>query len=224
MINVKAQAYVFDAYGTLFDVHAALARHRAEAGPDAERFSEIWRTKQLEYSWTLTLAGAYLDFWTLTERALDYAFARVPSVSRALRPKLLDAYFQLDAFPDASATLVALKTRGLRLAILSNGSPQMLAAAAEASDLAASLDAVLSVDAVRVYKPRPEVYALVTDRLGIRAPEVVFVSSNRWDVMGAASFGFNAVWVNRGRMPDEYPHAQPSRVIAALAELPALGL
>jgi 2-haloacid dehalogenase len=224
MINVKAQAYVFDAYGTLFDVHAAIARHRAEAGPDAERFSEIWRTKQLEYTWTLTLAGAYVDFWTLTERALDYAFARIPSVSRALRPKLLEAYFKLDAFPDASETLAALKSRGQRLAILSNGSPPMLAAAAQASHLAAVLDAVLSVDAVRVYKPRPEVYALATDRFGIAAPQIVFVSSNRWDVMGAASFGFHAVWVNRGRMPDEYPDAEPRHVIATLAELPALGL
>jgi 2-haloacid dehalogenase len=224
MINVKVQAYVFDAYGTLFDVHAAIARHRAEAGPEAERFSEIWRTKQLEYSWTLTLAGAYLDFWTLTERALDYAFARVPSVDRALRPKLLDAYFNLDAFPDASETLTALKSRGLQLAILSNGSPRMLAAAVQASGLAAALDAVLSVDAVRVYKPQPEVYALVTDRFGIPAQHIVFVSSNRWDVMGAASYGFNAVWVNRGRMPDEYSDAQPTRVIATLAELPALGL
>ena len=92
--ETKPRVYVFDAYGTLFDVHAAIARHRAAAGPDAERFSEIWRTKQLEYSWTLTLAGRYVDFWTLTERALDYAFARVPSVDRALRPKLLDAYLQ----------------------------------------------------------------------------------------------------------------------------------
>ncbi len=223
MVNVKAQAYVFDAYGTLFDVHAAIARHRAEAGPDAERFSEIWRIKQLEYTWTLTLAGAYVDFWTLTERALDHAFARIPSVSPALRPKLLEAYLKLDAFPDASETLGALKSRGLRLAILSNGSSRMLAAAVDASGLAASLNAVLSVDTVRAYKPRPEVYALVTDRFGIPAQEVVFVSSNRWDVMGAASFGFR-VWANRGGMPDEYPDAQPTRVIATLAELPALGL
>ena len=223
MINLKAHAYVFDAYGTLFDVHAALARHRAEAGPEAERFSEIWRTKQLEYTWTLTLAGSYADFWTLTERALDYAFARVPAVDRALRPKLLEAYFKLDAFPDATEAVGALKSRGLQLAILSNGSPPMLAAAAEASGLAASLDAVLSVDAVRVYKPRPEVYALVTDRFGIAPQQVVFVSSNRWDVMGAASFGFGAVWVNRGRVPDEYSDQPPQHIVASLAELPALG-
>jgi 2-haloacid dehalogenase len=206
----------------LFDVHAALARHRAEAGPEAERFSEIWRTKQLEYTWTLTLAGLYVDFWTLTERALDYAFARVPAVERALRPKLLEAYFNLDAFPDAIEAVGALKSRGLRLAILSNGSPPMLAAATEASGLAASLDAVLSVDAVRLYKPRAEVYALVTERFGIAPQDVVFVSSNRWDVMGAASFGFRAVWVNRGRVPDEYADRPPQHSIASLAELPAL--
>jgi len=121
-------AYVFDAYGTLFDVHAAIACHRAAAGPEAERFSEIWRLKQLEYTWTLTLAGRYVDFWTLTERALDYAFARVPSVDRALRPLLLDAYLELDAFADARTALADLKARGARLAILSNGSPRMLAA------------------------------------------------------------------------------------------------
>ena len=149
------EVYVFDAYGTLFDVHAAIARHRAAAGPDADRFSEAWRTKQLEYSWTLTLAGRYTDFWTLTERALDYAFARFPSVDRALRQNLLDAYFKLDAFADARAALENLKARGLSTAILSNGSPPMLEAAVTASGMANVLDAVLSVDAVRAYKPRP---------------------------------------------------------------------
>ena len=120
----------------LFDVHAAIARHRAAAGADADRFSEIWRTKQLEYSWTLTLAGRYIDFWTLTERALDYAFARFPSVDRALRPKLLDAYFKLDAFPDARTASTSLKARGAKTAILSNGSPPMLEAAVNASGMA----------------------------------------------------------------------------------------
>jgi len=222
MINVKVQAYVFDAYGTLFDVHAAIARHRAEAGPDAERFSEIWRTKQLEYSWTLTLAGRYADFWTLTERALDYAFERVHSVDRALRPRLLEAYLKLDAFPDAATVLADLKSRGARLAILSNGSPRMLAAAVEASAFGRLLDGVFSVDTVRAYKPRPEVYALVTDGLRIAAQEVVFVSSNRWDVMGAAAFGFRPAWVNRGRGPDEYLDCPPVRVLPDLSGLRSL--
>lgn len=222
MINVEADAYIFDAYGTLFDVHAAIGRHRAQAGPEADRFSEIWRTKQLEYTWTLTLAGRYVDFWTLTERALDYAFGRMGSVDRALRPKLLEAYLSLDAFADATSALTALKARGLKLGILSNGSPRMLGAAVEASGIGALLDAVLSVDAVRAYKPRPEVYALVTQRFEIAAERVVFVSSNRWDIMGAATFGFGTVWVNRARMPDEYPEHAPLRVVADLSALPAL--
>src|ERR1700756_335010 len=125
------RTFVFDAYGTLFDVHAAIGQYRAAAGPDADRFSEFWRTKQLEYSWTLTLAGRYLDFWTLTERALDLAFARFSSVDKALKPKLLGAYLALDAFPDARAILRDLKARGDATAILSNGSPKMLAAAVE---------------------------------------------------------------------------------------------
>ena len=214
-------AYIFDAYGTLFDVHAAIARYRAAAGIDADRFSEIWRTKQLEYTWTLTLAGHYADFWTLTERALDFAFARVPSVDRSLRPKLLDAYLTLDAFPDARTTLAALRAQGLRLGILSNGTPRMLTAAVEAAGIAEYLDAVLSVDTLRRYKPLPEVYALATDAFVMQRSDVGFVSSNRWDVMGAASFGFQAYWVNRASMPDEYPDFPPLRRIGDLAALPA---
>ena len=216
--------HVFDAYGTLFDVHAAIARHRAAAGPDAERFSEIWRVKQLEYAWTLTLAGHYADFWTLTERALDYAFDRVPTVSSALRSKLLDAYLTLDAFADARAALTELKERGRRVAILSNGTPHMLEAAVQASGIAALCDAVLSVDAVRMYKPRPEVYALVTAHFGVKPQDVVFVSSNRWDIMGAASFGFRAVWVNRAQMPQEYPRQPPVHTVFDLSALPSLVL
>jgi 2-haloacid dehalogenase len=213
------RAFVFDAYGTLFDVHAAIARHRAAAGPDADRLSEIWRTKQLEYTWTLTLAGHYVDFWTLTQRALDFALARVPSVDRTLKPKLLDAYFALDAFPDARAALAALKMRGARTAILSNGTPKMLAAAVAAAGLQHQLDAVLSVDAICMYKPRPEVYALAAQALAMAPADIVFVSSNRWDVMGAASFGFDTVWVNRAQMPNEYAENAPKRVVADLTEL-----
>ena len=209
------RAFVFDAYGTLFDVHAAIARHLAAAGPDADRFSEVWRGKQLEYTWTLTLAGRYVDFWALTERALDFAFARVPSVDRALKPRLLDAYLMLDAFPDARAVLRELKRRGEATAILSNGSPKMLAAAVEAAKIGGDLDVVLSVDAIRIYKPRPEVYGLVTEHFKLAPADVVFVSSNRWDVMGAAAFGFRTVWVNRATMPEEYG-TPPNAVLADL--------
>jgi len=218
------RAFVFDAYGTLFDVHAAIARHRAAAGPDADRFSEIWRTKQLEYAWMLSAAGHYVDFWTLTERALDHAFARVPSVDRTLRAALLDAYFKLDAFPDARATLGALRAKDIRTAILSNGSQKMLDGAVAAARIGAELDAVLSVDTIRIYKPRQEVYALVTDAFGMTPSEVAFVSSNRWDVMGAAAFGFKCIWVNRANMPEEYPEFAPVEVVRDLASLATLRL
>jgi 2-haloacid dehalogenase len=215
------RAFVFDAYGTLFDVHAAIGQHRAAAGPDADRFSEIWRGKQLEYTWTLTLAGRYVDFWTLTERALDHAFARFPSVDKALKPKLLDAYLTLGAFPDARALLRDLKARGETTAILSNGAPKMLASAVEAANVAGDLDAVLSVDAIHIYKPRPEVYALVTARFQLAPRDVIFVSSNRWDVMGAAAFGFRTAWINRAGMPEEYDPAPDAvrRDLAGLASI-----
>ncbi len=216
---MASSVFCFDAYGTLFDVHAAIGRHRAAVGPDADRLSETWRSKQLEYTWTLTLAGRYEDFWNLTERALDFALARFASVDAAIKPKLLDAYRILDAFPDAAAILRTLKARRHRTAILSNGSPAMLATAVDAAGLGADLDAVLSVDAVRMYKPRPEVYRLVTTRFGVPPADVTFVSSNRWDVMGATAFGFRAAWVNRGKQPDEYADLAPERMLANLAEL-----
>jgi 2-haloacid dehalogenase len=211
--------FVFDAYGTLLDVHAAIGRYRAEAGPEADRLSDIWRTKQLEYSWTLTLAGHYQDFWTLTQRALDYALARVPSVNKALRSKLLDAYFTLDAYADARTTLRALKAQGHKTAILSNGSPDMLNGAVEAAGIAGDLDAVLSVDVLKMFKPRQEVYALVTDRFTCKPGDVTFVSSNRWDVMGATAFGLDACWINRSSMPDEYPDFAPRQVLRNLTAL-----
>jgi len=215
--------FVFDAYGTLFDVHAAIARFRGEAGPDADRLSEIWRSKQLEYTWTLTLAGHYVDFWTLTERALDYALARVPTVPKTLKPQLLEAYFKLDAFPDARAALRALKAKGHRSGILSNGSPNMLQGAVDAASLGGDLDAVLSVDALKMFKPRPEVYRLVTDHYKCAPAAVTFVSSNRWDVMAGASVGFRALWVNRSKMPDEYLDFPPQRTLGDLSSLAAAG-
>jgi len=214
--------FVFDAYGTLFDVHAAIARYRGQAGPDADRMSEIWRTKQLEYSWTLTLAGHYVDFWTLTERALDFALARVPSVDKALKARLLDAYFKLDAFPDARAALRALKAKGHKTGILSNGSPNMLQGAVEAAGVGGDLDAVLSVDVLKMFKPRPEVYALVTEHFRCAPADVTFVSSNRWDVMASVSVGFTGLWVNRSKLPDEYLDFAPQRALSDLNSLAAL--
>jgi 2-haloacid dehalogenase len=220
MANIPTfRTYVFDAYGTLLDVHSAVGRYRAAAGPDADRMSDIWRTKQLEYSWTLTLAGHYVDFWTLTSRALDFALERVPSVDRALRPKLLDAYRTLSAFAEVPATLASLKAGGGRLAILTNGSPDMVGTAVKAAGLDSVLDAVFSVDTLRIYKPRPQVYELVTRSFGVAPADVAFVSSNRWDVMGAVAFGFKAFWVNRTGAPNEYADFAPLQVIPDLSAL-----
>ncbi|WP_134497570.1 haloacid dehalogenase type II [Microvirga pakistanensis] len=213
------KAVVFDAYGTLFDVHSAVARHAARVGPEAARLSEIWRAKQLEYSWVLSLAGRYRSFWSLTEEALDHAFARCPGADVSVRPLLLDAYRSLDAYPEVRATLDGLRARGLRTAILSNGDPAMLGAAVTSADLAGSLDAVLSVEAARIFKTSPNAYHLAIEDLALNEDEIVFVSSNRWDVAGAAAFGFTAVWVNRLGLPDEYGDLAPHAVIAALDAL-----
>jgi 2-haloacid dehalogenase len=221
---MAVRGYIFDAYGTLFDVHAAIARHRARVGSDADSISQLWRTKQLEYTWTLTSMGRYENFERLTERALDFALARFGISDPLLRTALLDAYRALDAYPDARLTLRALKDSGFATGILSNGSPGMLRIAVESAALGELLDCVLSVDVLGFYKPRREVYALATEALRLSPEEIIFVSSNRWDIAGAASFGFRPVWVNRADLPDEYTDMKPVAVVRDLSALPALGL
>ncbi len=218
------RAFVFDAYGTLFDVHAAIARQRVRVGPDADRLSELWRAKQLEYAWNLTLRDRYEDFWKLTKRALDFALYRFPHVDRRIKASLLEAYRELDAFPDARAALAALKEKGHSNAILSNGSPAMLQAAVTAAGLGPFLDHVISVDSIKAYKPRRAVYELAIRALGVPASDIAFVSSNRWDVAGAADAGLAAIWVNRSRAPDEYADAPPRAVVFDLAGLAELRL
>lgn len=213
---VSFSSYVFDAYGTLFDVHSAVRRHEDKAGPDGRAFSEIWRAKQLEYSWTLSLMGEYRDFWKLTEEALDFAFARYPSVDAALRSDLLEAYWKLDCYPEVPAALKNLKSRGARLAILSNGSPAMLEAAVKSSALDVLLDDVISADSVRRYKTAPSVYELVTMQWRLYPSAISFQSSNRWDVAGAARFGMRAVWINRSNQPDEYKQNPPALILPSL--------
>ena len=212
-------AYVFDAYGTLFDVHAAVRRHAGDVGPDYQRFSELWRAKQLEYSWTRALMGAYRDFWQLTEEALDFTLARVPGVDPGLRSRLLEAYWKLDCYPEVPAVLKSLKARGARIAILSNGSPAMLRSAVANAALDTVIDDVFSVDALRTYKTAPAVYDMVTTRYRLYPDAVSFQSSNRWDVAGATKFGFRTVWINRSGMPDEYADLGPSLILPTLEAL-----
>ncbi|MEP1933163.1 MAG: haloacid dehalogenase type II [Roseibium sp.] len=216
-------AYVFDAYGTLFDVHAAVRKHAAKLGPDAQKLSSIWREKQLEYSWVRALMGQYKDFWQLTQEGLDTAFALVPSADKSLRDDLLGAYWELDCYPEVPQVLTDLKATGAKIAILSNGSPDMLDAAVKASGLTDLFDEIFSVDELQTFKADPQVYEMVTTSFRIYPEEISFQSSNRWDVAGAVAFGFRTVWMNRANMPDEYLDLAPKAVLADLTGLAALG-
>jgi 2-haloacid dehalogenase len=200
------RAAVFDAYGTLLDVHAAMGRHAARLGPDWQRMSAEWRAKQIEYTWVRSLAGSahHRDFWTLTQEALGFVAARYNVSDKALLADLLQAYRRLDAYPDAVSVLSALRDRGVARGILSNGEPGMLSDAVRSAGIAELLDHVLSVEDVGVFKPDPRVYRLVTERFGLAAGNIGFVSSNPWDAFGAVSFGFQVYWVNRSGQPDEY--------------------
>lgn len=215
------RAAVFDAYGTLLDVHAAAGRHAARLGERAGAVSALWRARQLEYSWILSLAGTYEDFWTLTGRALDHALSAHGIADAGLREDLLSAYRRLDAYPDAAPVLQALREKGIATAILSNGEPGMLADAVDAAGLAPLLDAVLSVDPLRRYKPHPAVYALATEHFRCQPHEIAFISSNAWDAYGAARVGFRVHWLNRSGQPMEYWLDALATALPDLAALPA---
>ena len=213
---------VFDAYGTLFDYNSAAARHSAALGDKAAPLADLWRLKQLQYTWLRSLMGRYAGFWQVTGEALDFSLGKLGIEDEALRANLMEAYLSLDAYPEVTGMLATLRAHGLRTAILSNGEPGMLDAAVEAAGLADLLDAVLSVEEVGIFKPHPSVYQLVVDRLGVAAANVSFQSSNAWDANGAAAFGFRVAWCNRfGQGQERVPEA-PDAEIATLAELPAL--
>lgn len=214
------RACVFDAYGTLFDVHSAVGKHRERLGASADAVSMTWRTKQLEYTWLRSLMGCHVDFWAVTGDALDYAMDSHALSDGELRNDLMDAYLSLDTYPEVVSVLKTLKDTGQQLAILSNGSPNMLKAAVESAGLADILDANLSVEDVGIFKPDPRVYQLAVDRLGIAAPNISFQSSNAWDVAGAAQFGFNVVWINRFGQKVERLPARADVEVDSLQPLP----
>ncbi len=195
---------VFDAYGTLLDVNAAMRGYAARLGPDWERVSLEWRTKHIEYTWVRSLAGRYRGFWALARESLAVVAARHGITDEALLNDILQAYRRLEAYPEVAGALRALKARGLQTGILSNGEPDMLAEAVGAAGLTELLDAVLSVDEIGVYKPDPRVYSLVGEHFRVQRAEAAFFSSNPWDAFGAREFGFRVFWVNRSGAPDEY--------------------
>ncbi len=215
-------ACVFDAYGTLFDVHSAVGRSGGALGEKAGKVSALWRQKQLEYTWLRSLMGAYADFWQLTGEGLDYALAANEIDDPGLRQRLMDLYLSLDAYHDVPDALGRLRAAGKKTAILSNGAPGMLQAAVDSAKLGGLLDAALSVDELRVFKPDARVYQLAVDRLGVEAGRICFVSTNGWDAAGSAYFGFKVAWLNRfGQQPERLP-GQPAATIETLAELPDL--
>ena len=216
------RACVFDAYGTLFDIASAVNAARDEIGPEAERLNALWRDKQLAYTWLRAAQGRHADFWQVTGDALDFSLETLGLDRPDLRRRLMDLYLSLKPFPEVPDVLARLKAAGLKTAILSNGTPAMLAALTAAAGLDALFDQVLSVEAVGVFKPHAKVYRLAVDRLGVPAEAIAFQSSNAWDVHAAAAFGMTVVWCNRyGQRRERLPGA-PAAEIATLAELPAL--
>ncbi len=217
------RTFVFDAYGTLFDVHSAVRRHAGAIGERGALLSELWRQKQLEYTWVRALSGRYRDFAVLTDEALDFALDTVAPEHTSLKPALLAAYRSLDAYPEVAGVLAALKATGASVTILSNGTPAMVKEAVASAGLAASIDAIFTVDALATYKTDPRVYAWAAKELGVPPAEISFQSSNRWDIAGAAAAGFRPVWINRSGRRDEYSDLPPVAVLTSLhglADLP----
>jgi 2-haloacid dehalogenase len=216
------KVFVFDAYGTVFDLHSALTRHPSLTAEQAHAFSNLWRTKQLEYSWVTTLAGHWRNFWEVTADSLDYALTRFPDINPASRGELLQAYRKLSAYSDAQKTLIELRSKGYRTAILSNGETTMLRDAVTSAGLEGYFDHVWSVDVLRHYKPHPDVYQLAVRDSGFSRAELCLISSNRWDIAGALAFGLRAIWVNRLANPSEYTELAPDATVASLEEVPGL--
>jgi len=220
-MTTRPAALVFDAYGTLFDVHSVVALCDELWPGRGAQLSQLWRTRQLEYTWLRSLMGRYEDFAHVTESALRYACAALAlPFDDAKRARLMRAYLHLATFPEVKGALGRL--RGIELAILSNGAPAMLQDLVTNAGLSGVIPHVLSVDEVHIYKPSPKVYQLAVDRLGVPVKAVGFVSSNGWDAAGAKAFGFRTYWVNRAGAPVDPLGAAPDHVIGSLAELPAL--
>jgi 2-haloacid dehalogenase len=217
-------ACVFDAYGTLFDVNGAARAAQDSLGAKWQPLAELWRSKQLQYTWLRGLGGRHADFWQVTGDALDFALSTLHVEDLTLRGRLMNLYLALDAYPEVPVTLKRLRAAGMKLAILSNGTPAMLAAAANNARIADLLDATLSVEEVGVYKPHPSVYQLACMRFNVVPDRICFLSSNGWDAYSAKAFGFRVLWCNRfGQAPEQIPET-PDGQITTLAELPEIVL
>lgn len=216
------KACVFDAYGTLFDFGTAAAGCADVPGEKAAPLTALWRDRQLAYSWLRGMQGLHAPFWQVTGEALDYSLEALGLAAPGLRERLMGLYRTLGAFPEVPEVLRRLKAAGFATAILSNGSPEMLASAVGNAGIGPLLDAVLSVDEVGVFKPHPRVYRLAADRLGVAPGEIAFTSSNAWDAHAASAFGMRVVWCNRHAQPRERLPGAPDHVLKDLSGLPGL--
>ena len=214
------KALVFDAYGTLFDPYSVGQACEREFPGQGAGLAREWRAKQLEYTWLRSLMARYEDFWQVTEAALEYACrARGLVLDRAGIARLMDEYLRLATYPEVTETLARLKQTGRKLLILSNGSPRMLSAVIERAGLTDVFAHVLSVDTVKIYKPSPAVYQLAATRTKLERGSIGFVSSNCWDICGAASFGFHTFWINRSGATPDVLGFSPDATLTSLAEL-----
>jgi 2-haloacid dehalogenase len=221
MVNIC----IFDAYGTLFDVTSATRivanEEEYSSFPNhSVKVSNSWRIKQLEYSWLRNIMHEYIDFWQITKDALDFALEENQIKNEKLRQRLLDVYWNLSAYPEAHDVLTTLKANNIQTGILSNGSKQMLNSAVVSANLKNYLDKIISIDGIEIYKPDPKVYQMVLDQFNCKIEEVLFISSNGWDIAGASKFGFTTLWVNRNLIPKDRLTFMPNKITNNLSTIP----
>ena len=221
MVNIC----IFDAYGTLFDVTSATRivanEEEYSSFPNhSVKVSNSWRIKQLEYSWLRNIMHEYIDFWQITKDALDFALEENQIKNEKLRQRLLDVYWNLSAYPEAHDVLTTLKANNIQTGILSNGSKQMLNSAVVSANLKNYLDKIISIDGIEIYKPDPKVYQMVINQFNCKIEEVLFISSNGWDIAGASKFGFTTLWVNRNLIPKDRLTFMPNKITNNLSTIP----
>ncbi len=215
----KIKACIFDAYGTLFDVNAACRELSKEVGDNWEKLASLWRLRQVEYTWLRNSMDEYIDFWQITSDALDYAMETLGIENNELREELLNLYLKLEAYPEVNDLLKKLKQRGLKTGILSNGSMKMLNSAVDNANIREYLDEILSVEECKIYKPSSKVYDLVKIKMQISKENVLFFSSNAWDMHAASNYGFKTIWVNRFNTKLERLPGKPIDIVNSLDKI-----
>ena len=215
---MNTKALVFDAYGTLFDVNSAANKCKDKIGEDWENFANFWRTTQLEYTWLRSLMRRHKDFWEITEDSLDKSM-KVFGVDKNMKNELLNLYKVLSPYPEVKNVLESLKDRNFKLAILSNGTPDLLNELVTSNNLKNLFDDLFSVEEVKVFKPDSKVYEIPTKKYNIKANQIIFLSSNTWDVSGGGNFGYNSVWVNRNKSKFDLLDYQPKNEVNNLTQL-----